>query len=155
MKETKGNILSPEILNQADAICFTSNGILKKDDRLVMGAGVAKAFRDRFDGLDWDAAQSVKKNGNICQLVIGIQDVKNSMKYHNIVAFPTKHHWRNPSDLELIKKSARELMDLVDKNCWTKVYLPRPGCSNGKLLWPKVKSELESILDDRIIIITL
>ena len=48
MKEQKANILSNEIFTIADAICFTSNGILKSNGSLVMGAGVAKAFRDHF-----------------------------------------------------------------------------------------------------------
>jgi hypothetical protein len=35
----------------ADAICFTSNGIVKSDGTLTMGAGIAKSFRDRYTHL--------------------------------------------------------------------------------------------------------
>ena len=55
------DILSPKVLQKADAICFTSNGIVKKDGKLIMGAGVAKQFRDRFFGLDQESGALVKK----------------------------------------------------------------------------------------------
>lgn len=153
MKIQKINILSKEVRKIADAICFTSNGIIKKNGRLTMGAGVAKAFRDKFDGVDWDAAQAVKKNGNVCQLVVSLQHVNDPLKYDNIVAFPTKYHWRNPSDIKLITKSAHELVALADRNNWKNVYLPCPGCSNGGLNFKNdVKPVLEKILDDRFII---
>lgn len=149
MKQVKGNILSDEILNQADAICFTSNGVIKTDSRLVMGAGVAKVFRDRFTNLDRYAGDWVSLNGNICQVVSLEHGIP-------IVAFPTKHHWKNPSDLMLIWRSAVQLKQLADKHGWQKIYLPRPGCNNGQLKWREVKSVLEDVLDDdRFIIITL
>ena len=33
------NILSKDILAVADAVCFTSNGSIKKNGALIMGAG--------------------------------------------------------------------------------------------------------------------
>ena len=66
MLEKKMNIISAEAFNSFDAICFTSNGIVKKDGRLVMGAGVAKAFRDHFKDLDLAAGNAVKAYGNCC-----------------------------------------------------------------------------------------
>jgi hypothetical protein len=116
-------------------------------------------FKDEFgEELAIDAGKLVKKNGNICQSIMSFGGSKFDStgkivwKDIHIVAFPTKHHWKNPSDLELIKKSAKELMDLINKNGWTKVYLPRPGTGLGNLEWDVVKAELEKILDDRVII---
>jgi len=130
----------------ACAICFTSNGVLKNDNALVMGAGVARAFRNMFPTLDKTMGYLVRENGNICQMVAY------QVTLPVIVAFPTKHHWRNPSDLELIKKSAVELMDLVEKHNWKKVYITRAGCGMGQLSWVTVKPILEKIFDDRIIV---
>lgn len=145
MKIVKGNILSSKVLNQCDAICFTSNGIIKKNGRLTMGAGVAKAFRDRFFNIDWHAAQGVKKNGNICQVICNDETV-------NIVAFPTKHHWKNPSDIKLIEKSAKELVTITNKQNWESVALTKPGCSLGGLNWSDIKKLIEPIFDDRFTI---
>ena len=153
MIEQKIDILSDEVLKNADAICFTSNGIVsKKTGKLVMGAGVAKAFTDRFPTIDCSAGFKVDDNGNICQRVSGYF---NEHGNYSVVAFPTKSHWRNPSDIDLIKKSAVELMELIESNKWETVYLPRPGCNHGKLSWSDVKIEIESILDDRVIITSL
>lgn len=149
MKELRIDILSDTVLKDADAICFTSNGIVKASGELVMGAGVAKQFKEKFGVvIATNAGTLVKRNGNICQWV-AIHFAKHPA---HIVAFPTKYHWKDPSDLELVKKSAKELMALVDKLGWTKVYLPRPGTGLGNLQWSVVKSELEKILDDRVII---
>jgi len=146
MRIFKINILSQNVIKSADAICFTSNGIIKKDGSLVMGAGVAKAFRNTFVNIDSVAGELVEKNGNICQIVYRLANL-------SIVAFPTKHHWRNPSDIELIKKSADELITLANKNNWKQIYLPAPGVNNGGLSWDNdVKPLLIKKLDDRFII---
>lgn len=151
MKIVNCNILSHEILQVADAICFTSNGVLKKNGALVMGAGVAKAFRDYFPGIDILAGQLVKENGNVCQEI-------ELHKYHSghmmtIVSFPTKYHWKDQSNIKLIEKSAQELVSLSDENNWKTIYLPRPGCKNGGLSWEnEVKLVLLEKLDDRFFI---
>lgn len=146
------NILWQNVIDDADAICFTSNGVIKKNGRLVMGAGVAKAFRDKFLNLDWQAAQSVKEHGNICQIV-GAARKSQQSKYAEIVAFPTKHHWKDNSDIKLIEQSITQLVELADHMKWKKIYLPAPGVSNGGLSWKKeVEPLLMKKLDDRFII---
>lgn len=35
-----------------DAICCTTNQVVKSNGRLVMGAGIARQFRDVYNGLD-------------------------------------------------------------------------------------------------------
>jgi len=149
------NILSQKVINKADAICFTSNGILKKNGALIMGAGVAKAFRDNFFNIDHSAGSLVKERGNICQIVSN--STRNPElpegRRLDIVAFPTKHRPQDKSDIELIKKSAVELVELADMLSWKLVFLPAPGCSNGKLDFEtEVKPVIKKILDDRFVI---
>ena len=152
MKEVKGDILSRSIINQADAVCFTSNGIIKNNGRLVMGAGVAKVFKDTFEKLDWTAAYHVRNSGNICQVIDGFASENGNV---DIIAFPTKRHWKDDSDLGLILRSARQLVSIANMRNYQRVYLPRPGCRNGRLDWKDVRPKLEEILDDRFYIITL
>jgi len=156
MREENVDILSDEILLKADAICFTSNGIVKSNNELVMGAGVAKAFKNRFPIVPKSAGDLVKKNGNICQVVKTMkfagpkEDVSNTF---SIVAFPTKNDWKDKSDLNLIITSAKQLISMADNHGWNKIYLPKPGCLNGQLNWEtQVKSAIKDILDDRVII---
>lgn len=141
MKEIVGNIFDVE----CDAICVTTNSIVKANGELVMGAGLAKQFADRYTSLPNDLGVCVYRNGNH---VYGFQYSK------TVISFPTKHHWKDPSDLVLIAQSARELVQCADDNNLQKIVLPRPGCGLGQLTWAQVKPVLEPILDDRFYIIT-
>lgn len=145
MKEIKGDILN-EMFNY-DFVCVTTNGILRNNGYNVMGAGVAKAFRDKFRGIDKLVGQKIREKGNIVNCIMEINGC-------TVLTFPTKHHWKDKSDIKLIKQSAVQLMrylNISDKN----VLLPRPGCSNGGLNWERdVRPVLEEILDDRVTIIS-
>ena len=152
MIEQTIDILSDEVLGVADCICFTSNGILNKWGELVMGKGVAKAFKERWPGIPRLMGMQIKAHGNICQ---PIQDQPDERWRFEIVAFPTKHHWHDPSDLELIKQSAMQLVQLADEKGWKRVYLPFPGIGCGGLDKDDVRAVLAPILDDRFIVTTL
>ena len=161
MKEQKLNILDDELLFIADAVCFTSNGVLNNKGELVMGAGVAKAFKQKWPDISMLAGNVVKTNGNICQIITTMsynmmfsKTVK-LVGFHkvDVIAFPTKEHWRDQSDIDLIIKSSIELMKLCNAHSYKSVYLPRPGCACGGLDWEKeVKPAIKDILDERIII---
>jgi len=58
------------------------------------------------------------------------------------------------ADLDIIVKSAKELVKLTDDEGYKSVVLPRPGCGAGELKWEDVKPHLEEIFDDRFFIIT-
>jgi hypothetical protein len=146
MREMIANILSPTILSQADAICFTSNGVIKANRELVMGAGVAKAFADRWPWLPRTAGTAVSQGGNRVHIF---------ENKPTILSFPTKNHWRNPSDIELIKTSAMQLMGYVEINKWERVYLPYPGIGKGGLSRHFVQSQLEPLMDDRITLLRI
>ena len=149
MRIFRVNILSKKVLKTADAVCFTSNGVIKKDGKLVMGAGVAKQFRDTFADLDQQAGTAVKTYGNICQVVKQTFYLGNPL---NIVAFPTKYNWRDKSDINLIETSAIQLIDMTNKYGWKDVYLPFPGISCGGLDKEFVTNRIGKIFDDRFII---
>ena len=155
MREQRIDILSERVLRKADAICFTSNGVVKANGELVMGAGVAKAFREEFDIGDI-AGQCVRENGNVCQIITDVHRVAGEgFDSTTVVAFPTKHHWRDPSDINLIKQSAEQLMELVDQMGWKLVALPFPGIGCGGLDKNAIKQILISILDDRVVLVSL
>lgn len=142
----KINVLSDEAISQSDAICFTSNGVVKKNSHLVMGAGVAKAFANKYPWLPFKAGEAVKKYGNRVNSFLE----PSSKKY--ILSFPTKYHWKDNSDINLIRKSAIELMEYVEINNWQRVYLPYPGVGCGKLNSHEVSNALNDILDVRVIL---
>jgi hypothetical protein len=153
MKEEIINILSPEILKTADAICFTSNGIVKNNGELVMGAGVAKSFATKWKGLPAYFGEKVKNNGNVVHV---LSPTKWLIGKLSIVSFPTKHHWKDDSDINLIIQSAKQLVVLAAAHNWKIIYLPRPGSGLGGLNWERdVRPAIKDILDDRFIIASL
>lgn len=123
MIEKKIDIFSEKLWKKVNAICFTSNGVVKADGTLVMGAGIAKVFRDKFSWLPLSAGKLVKNYGNKCQ-VMGSTYFED--RRISIVGFPTKQNWRDSSDINLIIKSSKELMLLIEKNGWKRAALPRP-----------------------------
>ncbi len=152
MKEITGNILQNNILKFGDAICVTTNGIIKTNGKSVMGAGIAKILNDKFH-LDEDLAININLNGHVVQT---IKYTYVDQKQIYFVSFPTKYNWKEKSSIELIEKSLIQLIDLTNKKNWDKVILPRPGCSNGGLSWLKsIKPLCQRYLDDRFYIISL
>lgn len=157
----------------ADAICITTNGYVTKGGRAVMGRGCAREAKERWPGIDLALGNAIRKNGNITQ-VIGFS--KNSY----IVALPVKpasriisdpqkevvSHmagrfkkgervpgWALKADLNIIKESIKQLIELADTFEWKKVVLPRPGCGAGELDWKDIEGILKE-LDSRFIVVS-
>jgi hypothetical protein len=63
-----------------------------------------------------------------------------------LISFPTKRHWREDSDIELIKRSAQELVSILKDDPAKRVLFTRPGCGNGNLDWEDVRPILQTIL---------
>lgn len=147
MKEIKGDLLEVMATGEYDGFCVTTNGQVRANGKAVMGAGIAKIARDNFKGIDERFGMILQKYGHyVCHL--------GEYKYGKILTFPTKNHWRDKSDIELIKKSALQLEELIEKHGYSNILLPRPGCSNGGLSWEYVKEQISPILSDRIMIIS-
>jgi hypothetical protein len=134
-----------------EAICVTTNGIRKKDGKAVMGKGIAKTADDYFN-ISPKLGEYLEKYGNRAFDMGLFAAFK--QEPHHVLTFPTKHDWRNDSDIELIKTSAEQIMRICDARNITKCYLPPVGCANGHLDYEKtVKPVLSKILDDRFILI--
>lgn len=144
-----------------DAICITTNGAVRRDGAAVMGRGCAAEAVRRWPGIQYALGVLINRSGNVSQVLTqtpmekpllgtstGIYDVP-----WDIVAFPVKHHWRDQADFVLIQKSAHELVALANRHGWKRVALVRPGCGNGGRNWDDVRPLLESILDDRFVVV--
>lgn len=143
MLEEYGDIWDME----ADAICITTNGFVKANGKLVMGAGVAGQAQARYPELPLTFGELVSEKGNHVYMV------RARGEGVPLLSFPVKHVWYEDADLELIKRSCQELMEYIDTWEFERVLLPRPGCGNGKLKWEDVKPVIEPILDDRVVVV--
>lgn len=149
MKTIQANDVFTLPKGRCEAAVITTNGITRRNGYAVMGRGVALSAKNNFPYIDRDLGRLLRKSGNQAYN-LGVRNWKGTDM--TILTMPTKNHWRDPSDLELIKKSAKELVSLADSLNLTTIYLPRPGCQNGHLEWDTVKATIEGILDDRFIV---
>ena len=145
---THTNIFDIPITNNgSEAVCITTNGMIKKNGMAVMGAGIAKEANERYN-LAGTLAEYLRQYGNHAY-ILG----KSNNGFY-LISFPTKNHWKDNSNINLIKQSAYELITLCNYHNIKRCYLTPPGCSNGHLNWEyQVKPVLENILDDRFIIV--
>ncbi len=134
----QGNIWDME----CDVRCITTNGITNANGLAVMGRGVALQAANRYPELKSHLGSSLRSGGN---KVYYLPD-------YDIVTFPTKHHWKQDADLQLIAKSAKELQIMTLYNDWKRVLLPAPGTANGRLSWDNVRPILEFLPDSIVVI---
>lgn len=154
MKIIIGDIFEIARKDNYDALCVTTNGIVKANGEAVMGAGIAKDAKLTYKGIDKRLGDKLKLYGNqVYQL--GKDKYEDMFVSYDIaiISFPTKHDYRDKSDIKLIEKSAKELVALVDRKNYKKILVPQPGVLNGKLQWEDVKKVIEPIFDERFTII--
>lgn len=157
---------------QPDAIVITTNGFVKKSGECVMGRGCAKQATSLYPRIAKTLGTLIRNKGNHVHLI---------KEDPNILSFPVKpvsvsclaskknvvRHmqnrfkpgqqvpgWACVADLQLIERSANELVDITNKYGWEKVILPRPGVGFGELKWSDVCPILNKVLDNRFYSIT-
>lgn len=92
---------------------------------------------------------------------LGIMLLREGHRVHvlderKIITFPTRDQLLAPASLEIIRRSAAQLMAELDLHREIdKVYSTRPGCGIGGFTWRhEVRPAIQAILDDRIIILS-
>lgn len=170
MKYMTGNIL--DYLGRPDAICITTNGFVTTRGDAVMGMGIAKAFSDLDPRAKRTLGRAIDANGNCVQYLTMWKN-----KTH-VLAFPVKPNQRfitdlnqvvshardkyvvgQPvpgfhcvADLDIIRRSCKELMAYLDEEDLDHCIIPIPGCGAGELSFNRdgVRQVCEEELDDRV-----
>ncbi len=123
-------------------IVVTTNSVIKSNGEAVMGAGIALQAAKRFPSLPKELAD--------CMISVG-HKIHYFLEY-GIVAYPTKRHWKDKSDLDLIIAGAIQLKEDVKTFRYqqrpVKYFLPRLGCGNGGLEWHNVADAVRPYLDE-------
>ena len=137
MLEITGNIFdlnswSRKPTTKHIALCITTNSIVKNNGTATMGAGVALEFAKTYPQLPHLLGQKLRENGNRVYYLMSDRNT-------HIFSFPTKHHWKDASDLSLIENSAKNLARLALIKPYCTFVLTRPGCGLGRLSWSKVR----------------
>jgi hypothetical protein len=147
--EAKGDIW--EYHKRGLWVVITVNGVLDRDGRNVMGAGVACQAKEKYPGLPKKLGNRIIESGNKCY----------AFPEFKIITYPTKHHWKDKhSDLMLIQLGAHEIAGMVRPSVLREpltrefIAMVRPGVGCGKLDWEQVKGVIAPILDDQFIVVS-
>ena len=134
---TQGNLLE----SQAEALVNTVNTVG------VMGKGIALMFKERFSAnfLAYAAACKAKKVQTGKMFVTEVHELGGPRW---IVNFPTKRHWKAPSELTWVKDGLQDLRRFLLENKVKSIAIPPLGAGNGGLEWPKVREQIELTLED-------
>jgi O-acetyl-ADP-ribose deacetylase (regulator of RNase III) len=107
----------------------------------VMGAGLAREFRQRYP-LMFAEYQNWCTTG---ALAPG-QPMMWSGQLVDIICFPTKRHWRQPSQISDIVSGLVTLRQLIVEQQLPSLALPALGCGLGGLAWPVVEQLCQQYL---------
>lgn len=113
----------------------------------VMGAGVALMFKKKYPVMFRDYLQACKRN-EVKPGKPHVWEKRDFFSNITIINFPTKVHWRNPSEYEYIEKGLVWLRNFLLNRESSTVTLPALGCGHGGLDWEKVKVMIEEYLGD-------
>ncbi len=107
----------------------------------VMGKGLAHAFKER----EPDMFRAYKRICDQRELEPGklwLWRGKGSW----VLNFPTKVHWRNPSQIEWIEQGLSKFVSAYADKGITEISFPQLGCGNGNLDWSDVRPLMEHYL---------
>lgn len=113
----------------------------------VMGAGVALQFKNLFP-------QMFNEYKKLCVLnelrpgKLHIWKSENIFDNLEIINFPTKDHWKDPSEYDYINKGLNALHDYLKHSSGETITIPALGCGHGGLDWNIVSKLIHEKLSD-------
>ncbi|MDE5848572.1 MAG: macro domain-containing protein [Muribaculaceae bacterium] len=133
-----GNIFD----SKADALVNTVNTVG------VMGKGIALQFKEAFPENYRIYRQICKeKKLNIGELLV-TEEANEIYGRKTIINFPTKRHWRYPSEYSFISQGLVALRKEIWERKIKSIAIPALGSHNGGLEWQRVKAMMEESLAD-------
>ncbi len=114
----------------------------------VMGKGIALQFKKLYPN-NFKAYNELCKSGNFeIGQILAFRDQNTITGEKIILNFPTKKHWRSPSQYDFIELGLIELKNVIQKENIKSVAIPPLGSGNGGLQWQKVKTLIELHLSE-------
>ncbi|WP_255473302.1 macro domain-containing protein [Planomicrobium sp. CPCC 101110] len=117
-----GNLLE----DQAEAYVNTVNTVG------VMGKGIALQFKQAFPEVFKQYAKD-SKFGNLKIGKMHVVQVESLTNPQYVINFPTKKHWKNPSEMAYIESGLQDLVKVVKELSIQSIAIPPLGCGNGGL----------------------
>lgn len=132
IKFTQGNLLEAD----AEALVNTVNTVG------VMGKGIALMFKERFaDNFARYAAACKAKEVRTGKMFVTEPRELGGPRW--IVNFPTKQHWKAPSQMAWVVEGLQDLRRFLLEKQVKSIALPPLGAGNGGLPWEAVREQIE------------
>jgi len=132
---TRGDILCED----AEALVNTVNCVG------VMGRGIALQFKERFPG-NFTAYAKACQRGEVQPGRMFVYETGQLISPRYIINFPTKRHWRGPSQLADIDAGLLALVREVEERQIKSIAVPPLGSGLGGLEWDTVRPRIERAL---------
>lgn len=107
-----------------------------------MGGGIALEYKLRYPEMFEDYAEKCKRK----QIQTGKVDYYKYPDGVTIVNFPTKYHFKYPSQLSWIRQGLADFLLTYKQQGFSSVAFPKLGCGKGNLDWNEVKPVMEKML---------
>lgn len=139
IREVRGNILHADV----EAIVNPVN------TKGVMSLGLAAQFKEAYPAMFLEYRASCRRG----EIKVGIVHPWATLFTHPkqprwIISFPTKQHWKDPSQIEWIDDGLSSLRATITRLRITSIAVPALGCGLGGLPWPEVRALIEAKLGD-------
>ena len=108
----------------------------------VMGAGLALQFKTRFPK-NYKAYEYACARGNV---KIG-EMFCHTEHQQLVINFPTKNHWKHPSQIDYIGSGLQALRKAMYKHNIDSIAIPAIGCGLGGLDRVQIKRMIEAAFD--------
>jgi len=113
----------------------------------VMENGTALQFEERFADHFHQYAQACKTK-QVQTGAMFVTEVRDPNGPRWIIHFPTKQHWRAPSQMAWVVEGLQDLRRFLIAHQVKSIAIPSLGGGNGGLLWKAVRTEIERELGD-------
>lgn len=121
----------------------------------VMGKGLALQFKRRFPA-NFSAYAAACKRGEVVVGRMLVVETNVPIGPRSIINFPTKKHWRDPSQLEYVRAGLDALVEEIRARSIRSIAVPALGCGNGGLAWsdvePLIERAMAELSDVRVVV---
>jgi O-acetyl-ADP-ribose deacetylase (regulator of RNase III) len=135
IRYTTGNLLEAPV----EALVNTVNEVG------ASGKGLALMFRNAFPR-ETRAYEVAAKAGQVQVGRMFVVEPDAAAGPRWIISFPTKKHWRNPSQLVWLQDGLGDLAQVIRERNIRSIAIPPLGCGLGGLKWEPVRPEIEKAL---------
>lgn len=158
MRMMQGNML--DVIEHSHLFVISTNGILKADGSLVMGAGIAGQIAEKYPSIPKLAGNCIKAGRYPTSHEVHWKHSGVSHRYSfiqlpgtSISLFQVKGAWWESAKLFMIHQSALAMKKVIDNfvaqyKCEPVVHMNFPGIGKGCLSKEVVLPTLQSILPD-------